>query len=90
MNRNALNSSAGQIVTISLYLPNGGETRVTIYNSAGELVKLLSDKTYPTGSVDYFYWDGRNDFGELVASGIYLIHVNNRFFIHTARIAVLR
>ena len=61
------------------------KNRVTIhiYNSTGQLVRQLSPGMLPAG--DYssqtqaVYWNGRNDAGEPVSSGVYLytIHAGN-------------
>ena len=58
------------------------ESRVTIYihNSAGQLVRRLPLGTVPAG--DYssqaqaIYWDGRNQVGEPVSSGVYLYTIH--------------
>jgi hypothetical protein len=46
-----------------------------IYTISGELVKtLINGEEKPTGWVYNTEWDGKNDLGELVARGLYLIH----------------
>ena len=55
---------------------------IGIYNLAGELVldvegsSIYMDKWYDDGYVYKYDWDGRNDYGERVASGIYIYVVN--------------
>ncbi len=55
---------------------------IGIYNLAGELVldiegsSIYMDKWYDDGYVYKYEWDGRNDYGERVASGIYIYVVN--------------
>ncbi len=44
-----------------------------IYNVAGELVRSLAPKFGVLGSRVRQFWDGRNDTGERVASGLYFI-----------------
>jgi hypothetical protein len=44
-----------------------------IYNLAGELVRSFAPRTGVVGSRVREIWDGRNDTGELVASGLYFI-----------------
>lgn len=45
--------------------------RLEIYNLLGELVRLLVDETKQPGEYTAV-WDGRNDAGEIVPSGIYV------------------
>ena len=48
-----------------------------IYNSAGELVRLLKrgavDDHFTLGKLE---WDGKNDEGDLVASGVYIVYLH--------------
>jgi len=58
------------------YSAGPGDTRITlrIYDLGGRLVAtLLDDAGVPLESV--FPWDGRNQFGELVQLGTYIIHL---------------
>lgn len=58
------------------------EKSIGIYNLAGELVlnvedgSIYMDKWYDDGYVYKYEWDGRNDYGERVASGVYIYVVN--------------
>ena len=45
---------------------------IKIYNVAGELIRTLNYNT-ATGSVT---WDGKNDYGKIVASGVYIIYLS--------------
>ena len=50
------------------------EVRVRLYTVAGR--KIFESKTAPTGvDVNGFVWDGRDDNGNPVANGTYLLHV---------------
>ncbi len=51
------------------------ESRVRIYTAEGLLVRNFLPGEVPGGRV---LWDGRNDRGELVASGVYLVLVTTR------------
>lgn len=55
-------------------LPPGkqGEVKIEIFTVAGELVRTITENA-PTGNTHYYIeWDGRNDSGKDVASGIYI------------------
>ena len=60
---------------IPYQLATDTEVRITIYNTQGSLVRTLSlgqqSAGYYTNREQAAYWDGRNAFGEQVASGIY-------------------
>ena len=53
-----------------------GETRVSVmvFNIAGQRVRTLLDEVMPAGS-HTLTWDGTNDMGEALASGVYLYRV---------------
>lgn len=70
------------------------ESHVTIhiYNAAGQLVRRLSLGTMPAG--DYssqaqaVYWDGRNQVGEPVSSGVYLYTIHAGDFSTTRKMLI--
>ena len=70
------------------------ESHVTIhiYNAAGQLVRRLSLGTVPAG--DYssqaqaVYWDGRNQVGESVSSGVYLYTIHADTFSATRKMLI--
>ena len=47
---------------------------IAAYNSIGEKVRLLYEGTAPAG-VSTLNWDGKDDNGELVPSGVYIIRI---------------
>ena len=60
---------------IPYHLAKSTDVHVTIYNAHGTVVRHLElghqSGGYYTSRSRSAYWDGRNDFGERVASGIY-------------------
>jgi len=62
---------------------------LNIYTVSGELVRRLIDEPKSAGlwSVE---WDGNNDAGENVASGIYIYHIKAGSFNDTKKMAVVR
>ena len=69
---------------------------IDIFNLAGELVlnvedsSIYMDKWYDDGYVYKYNWDGRNDSGERVASGIYIYVVNVDGDRKTGKLAVIK
>lgn len=50
--------------------PEHNHIKVIVYNMLGEAVKILTDQMYAPGNYSV-EWDGKNDGGNLVASGVY-------------------
>jgi hypothetical protein len=96
--RNAFNPVHGERVPIQLMQVQPGRVWIKLYNLAGEYIQTLFDEdiqgTY-TALDPYIspviYWDGRNHQGEIVASGVYLIHAEGASRYHqTRKIAVIK
>ncbi len=68
--------------------PNSLSLRV--YNSAGELVRILGQTDTSGPFTQTFTWDGKNLNGEKVGSGIYLILFKGQQFLQTARILAVQ
>ena len=56
---------------IAFHLPSGGRVHLDIYDVGGRRVRALVNAHYDAGARSA-YWDGRNDAGQAVASGVYL------------------
>jgi len=67
------------------------DTHVTfsIYNTLGQLVRVLVDQDQVAG-YNEVVWDGRNGSGASVASGIYIYRIAAREFVATKRMFLLR
>lgn len=55
---------------ISFYLPKAESCSLDVYNLKGQLVKSLGKGEMGSGRHE-FHWDGRNESGQAVASGVY-------------------
>ncbi|MBM3287305.1 MAG: hypothetical protein FJY88_08155 [Candidatus Eisenbacteria bacterium] len=62
----------GQMSTISLEVAVAGEVKVTIHDPAGRRVRTLVDGARPAGPLP-LSWDGRDDAGNQLSSGIYFV-----------------
>jgi hypothetical protein len=60
---------------IQFSLPVKGHVSLRIYNVAGQLVKTLQDGVMDAGSHE-LTWDGSNNLGANVASGVYFYKIN--------------
>jgi hypothetical protein len=70
-------------------LPNPGPVNITVYNILGQRVKTLVDSHQDAGhkSVN---WDGKDDKGEGVASGIYFYKIKTEGFEKTKKMILLK
>ncbi len=60
--------------TISYTLPTAGLVSLEVYNSRGQLVRCLLQEEQSAGE-HILIWNGRDDFGNNVASGLYLCRI---------------
>jgi flagellar hook assembly protein FlgD len=61
--------------SISFSMPASSEVNLTIYNIMGQKVKTLAKGWFEAGS-HTVTWDGTNESGSVVASGIYFYKLN--------------
>jgi hypothetical protein len=59
-----------QATSMSFTLPKAEHVRLEIFNAQGRLVRRLADWEYP-GGTHRLYWDGRDDAGRALSSGVY-------------------
>jgi hypothetical protein len=81
----------GEDANITLVTGDQGYVRLMIYNSAGELVKTLLGQ-YPATAKELLKrkWDGTNESGDFVASGVYIVYAQMPGVTRVAKVAVLR
>ena len=70
-------------------LPEAQQVRLEIYDLLGQKVRTLVDGAQPPGSYR-LVWDGRNDRGLAVASGVYFYRLKTPQFRHTRKMLLLR
>ena len=79
---------------IPYQLAEDSEVLISIYDSAGRLVRSLSLGYQPAGFYNSrgqaAYWDGRNAVGESVASGVYFYQLETPSFRQTRRLLILK
>jgi len=74
-------------IRFSLKDPSGVELK--IFNLKGQLVKTLISEFYPAGS-HQVKWDGTNELGLKVSSGVYIYRVKAGSFVETKRMVLIR
>jgi flagellar hook assembly protein FlgD len=61
--------------TIDYRIPQNGKVKIVIYNSLGQKIRTLLSGEQMAGS-HLVVWDGTNDMGQKVGSGIYFYSLN--------------
>jgi hypothetical protein len=69
--------------------PAEGPVRIAIYDARGALIRVLVDKTFPSGHHDAV-WDGRDGKGSAVSSGVYLCRLEQRSEFRTRKIVLIK
>lgn len=74
---------------IAYSLAEAGRVRLTIYNLLGQKVRSLVDATQATGSYEV-RWDGRDEAGRRLATGVYLYRLEANGFSAVRRMVFLK
>ena len=79
---------------IPYHLSEDADVKLTIYDINGEVVRDIDVGHQTAAKYDTrskaIYWDGRNRFGEQVASGIYFYHLQAGDFSGTRKMVILK
>ncbi len=75
--------------TISFNNPESGKVSLSIYNIKGQLVKTLIDEETPAGTHS-LVWNGKDERGKNVASGIYFTKIKTDNSIQTKKMLLMK
>ncbi|MEJ2538041.1 MAG: T9SS type A sorting domain-containing protein [Calditrichia bacterium] len=75
--------------TIEFYLPLTSEINVEIYNLLGQKVRTLWQGRQMAGQYQ-LRWDGRDETGREVASGVYIYRMQSRGFVQSRKMLFLK
>ncbi len=75
--------------TIHFELPKQARVRLNIYNIQGQLVRTLVNGQSAAGRY-HVIWDGSNDRGQTVSSGIYIYRIQAGDFVKTRKMMLLK
>lgn len=75
--------------TIRYQVPQSNDVKLVIYNMLGQTVRTLVDTRVPAGhhSVE---WDGRDDGGKEMASGVFLYRLTAQDFVQSRKMLLIR
>lgn len=90
LGRNVFVPAKDGTVTTTFTASYSGKTTLSIYNSAGELVRVLfPTAVVPASMLNSLTWDGKNTSGKVVAPGIYIFHLALILGSYDKRLVVL-
>ena len=75
--------------TIEYYLPKPAQVKLSIYNILGQQVKTLVNE-YQTAGNRRIVWDGKDERGTSVASGIYFYKLSTPDFAETKKMLLIK
>ena len=75
--------------TISYSLAKPGKVTLSIYNTKGQLVKTLVSNNKAAGQYKVV-WDGSNNAGKPVSSGLYFTRIETPNYTHTRKMMMLK
>ena len=78
------------VTTISFAIPKPGVVRVNIYDIAGRLVRRLLTKEYAAPGRDSVVWNGLDQNGKAVSSGVYFYRLEADEFSATRKMLLLK
>ncbi|MEE9441706.1 MAG: FlgD immunoglobulin-like domain containing protein [candidate division Zixibacteria bacterium] len=75
--------------SFSISTPNAGDLKLSVYNILGQQVKDLANGYREAGTYD-FLWDGTDDNGSKVASGVYFYRAKINDFSETKKMVLTK
>jgi hypothetical protein len=92
--RTALHQNApnpfNPMTTITFDLARDGHVSLRIFDVAGRLVRVLSDETMTAGFTKRVTWNGLDDVGRRVSSGVYFYRLTTADFTATRKMVVMK
>lgn len=75
---------------ISYQLPAVSDVEISIYNTLGQKVRTLVDEAQKPAGYYRIEWDGKNETGQAVSSGVYYYQLETGNFSKTRKILLVR
>ena len=76
--------------TIRYQVPDDGQhVKIVVYNIAGQLVRTLVDADQRAGEYNVV-WNGRNDFGQQVSTGVYFFRMMANNFVSVKKMLLVK
>jgi hypothetical protein len=75
--------------TIGFSIKDSGHVLLAVYSVSGERIRTLADEAMKAGAYSR-EWNGRNDRGQAVASGVYFYQITTPSFTSTRKLVLLK
>ena len=76
--------------TIRYALPTAAKVSLIVYTVRGEKVATLAEEVRREAGYHAVVWDGRNDAGAAVASGVYFVRMQAGFFMQARKMVLIK
>lgn len=90
LDHNLFHVATDMSVTTTFISAYGGNAKLAIYNSSGEMVKNLYNSTILANAPQTLTWDGKNTGGTAVASGVYFFWLQLDLGVQIKKLIVVR
>ena len=88
--KNVINPDLGEVTTLHYVVQKTGTVTISVYDLAGDLVRILA-RTSGVAPDDYLQtWDGKTTSGRTVARGVYFIRIVGPGFDEVRKVLVTR
>jgi hypothetical protein len=77
------------VTSLKFRVARSGRVRIEVLDLAGRVVRRLVDQNFAAGPHEVT-WDGRNDQGQAVASGVYLARMQAPFYSATGKMVLTK
>lgn len=77
------------LTAIRYALPKASDVELAVFNASGERVRTLVS-SFQTAGFQTVHWDGRNDRGEAVTSGVYLYQIKADRFEESRKMTLVK
>jgi hypothetical protein len=75
--------------TLRFRMARPGHARLTVVDASGRTIRRLAQRDFPAGRIQW-RWDGRDDRGARVSSGVYFFRLQTGDGVRTRRVLVAR
>lgn len=76
--------------SIRFSIPEGQKVRLEVYDIRGKLVNSLVDSEFMNAGTYESVWNGKNNLGEKVASGIYLVRLTTQNYMKSIKLNMVK
>jgi hypothetical protein len=87
--QNVVRPASAQPLQVAVQLARAQHVTINIYTRSGKLVKTLMDQMQNAGTFDAV-WQGVNAKGQVVGSGVYIVHIKTDTFEEKRKVVVVR